>query len=54
MNHDNSSPCHLYKRFIKLPTNPAPKPLSIFTTATPEAQEFNIPNSAAIPPKLAP
>ena len=33
---------------------PAPKPLSMFTTATPDAQEFSIPSSAATPPKLAP
>lgn len=33
---------------------PAPKPLSIFTTLTPTAQEFNIDNNAANPPKLAP
>jgi hypothetical protein len=32
----------------------APKPLSIFTTETPFAQLFNIPSSAATPPKLAP
>jgi len=32
----------------------APKPLSIFTTATPGAQLFNMPRRAAIPPKLAP
>ena len=33
---------------------PAPNPLSMFTTATPAAQEFSIPSSAATPPKLAP
>ena len=33
---------------------PAPNPLSMFTTATPAAQELNIPRSAATPPKLAP
>ena len=33
---------------------PAPNPLSMFTTATPDAQEFSIPSSAATPPKLAP
>ena len=32
----------------------APKPLSIFTTETPEAQLFSMPSSAAMPPKLAP
>jgi hypothetical protein len=33
---------------------PAPNPLSMFTTATPAAQVFSIPSSAATPPKLAP
>ena len=32
----------------------APKPLSMFTTDTPDAQLFSMPRSAAIPPKLAP
>ena len=32
----------------------APNPLSIFTTATPEAQLFSMPSRAARPPKLAP
>ncbi len=32
----------------------APKPLSMFMTPTPEAQLFNMPNSAETPPKLAP
>ena len=32
----------------------APKPLSIFTTPMPGAQEFNMVNRGAIPPKLAP
>ena len=32
----------------------APKPLSMLTTDTPEAQLFSIPSSAAMPPKLAP
>ena len=41
-------------RLIKLATKPAPKPLSIFTTVTFEAQEFSIPNNAATPPKDAP
>ena len=31
-----------------------PNPLSMFTTATPFAQLFNMPSSAAMPPKLAP
>ena len=33
---------------------PAPKPLSMFTTATPAAHELSIDNSAAMPPRLAP
>ena len=33
---------------------PAPKPLSMLTTDTPDAQLFSMPRSAAIPPKLAP
>lgn len=41
-------------RFIASAIHAAPKPLSILTTATPGAQLFNIPRSAAIPPKLAP
>lgn len=32
----------------------APKPLSILTTVTPEAQEFSIAKSAATPPNEAP
>ncbi len=43
-----------YLLLIRLAAKAAPKPLSIFTTVTPLAQEFNIPNSAAIPPKEAP
>ena len=35
-------------------TQAAPKPLSIFTTVTLEAQELSMPSSAATPPKLAP
>ncbi len=35
-------------------TQAAPKPLSMFTTVTLEAQEFSMPRSAATPPKLAP
>jgi hypothetical protein len=35
-------------------TYPAPKPLSMFTTLTFEAQEFIIPNKAATPLKAAP
>ena len=33
---------------------PAPKPLSIFTTLTPLAQEFSMESSADTPPKDAP
>src|SRR5215217_8661919 len=36
------------RRLMRLATNPAPKPLSIFTTVTFDAQEFNIPSNAAI------
>jgi len=42
---------HLFTRCAKYP---APKPLSIFITATPAAQEFSIASSADSPPKLAP
>ena len=42
------------RRLMRLATNPAPKPLSIFTTVTFDAQEFNIPSNAATPPKDAP
>jgi hypothetical protein len=34
--------------------SPAPKPLSIFTTASPDAHEFNIPNNADTPLKFVP
>jgi hypothetical protein len=34
--------------------HPAPKPLSILTTVTPEAQLFSIPNSAEKPFNAAP
>src|SRR6185295_8772547 len=43
-----------YCRLMRLATTAAPKPLSIFTTATFDAQLFNMPKSAAIPLKLAP
>jgi len=33
---------------------PAPKPLSMFTTAMPAAQELSIPSKAAKPPRFAP
>ena len=39
---------------IRLARNPAPKPLSIFTTLIPLAQELSIASSAATPPRLAP
>src|SRR6266576_7151915 len=42
------------RRFIRLATNPAPKPLPILTTVTFDAQEFNIPSNAATPPNEAP
>jgi len=35
-------------------TQAAPKPLSMLTTVTLEAQELSIPRSAVMPPKLAP
>jgi len=41
-------------RLMAAAIQPAPKPLSILTTATPGAQLFNIPSSAAIPPKPVP
>src|SRR5215469_10865505 len=41
-------------RLIRLATTPAPKPLSMLTTVTLEAQLLSIPSSAAIPLKLAP
>ena len=41
-------------RFNMAAMRPAPKPLSMLTTATPAAHEFNIDSSAAIPPRLAP
>ena len=40
--------------FIILARYPAPKPLSIFTTLTPLAQELSIESRAASPPKEAP
>ena len=39
---------------IRLARNPAPKPLSMFTTLTPAAHEFSIARSAVTPPKAAP
>ena len=43
-----------YPWLIADATQAAPKPLSMFTTATPLAQLFSMPSSAARPPKLAP
>ena len=40
--------------FIMLARYPAPKPLSMFTTDTPLAQELSILRRAARPPKAAP
>ena len=39
---------------MRLARNPAPKPLSIFTTETPLAQELSMDSSADTPPKDAP
>ena len=41
-------------RTIACAINAAPKPLSMFTTDTPAAQELSIASSAAAPPRLAP
>ena len=41
-------------RLIIAASWPAPKPLSMLTTATPAAHEFSIDSSAAMPPRLAP
>src|SRR5882724_4116309 len=43
-----------YNRLMHEATQAAPNPLSIFTTATFDAQLFSMPNNAATPPKLAP
>src|SRR5438270_3478534 len=43
-----------HSRLIMEATYPAPKPLSILTTLTLEAQEFSMPRSAAKPLKDAP
>ena len=48
--HNNAD----HTRLIMLAAKPAPKPLSMLTTVTPAAQELSIPNSAAMPWKLAP
>jgi hypothetical protein len=44
----------LLRRLIRLATNPAPNPLSIFTTVTFEAHELSIPSNAASPSNEAP
>ena len=41
-------------RQIRLAAAAAPKPLSMFTTVTPAAQELSMPSSAASPPNDAP
>ena len=41
-------------RLMRLATAAAPKPLSMLTTATPDAQLFSIDSSAATPPAPAP
>jgi hypothetical protein len=45
---------NLYRRLMQEATQAAPKPLSMLTTVTLEAQELSMPRSAATPPKLAP
>ena len=47
-------PSLVYNRLTMLAKQAAPKPLSMLTTATFEAQLLSIPSSAAMPPKLAP
>ena len=39
---------------IRLARNPAPKPLSMFTTLVPLAQEFSMESRAESPPREAP
>jgi hypothetical protein len=43
-----------FSLLIMLAMQPAPKPLSMFTTDTPPAQLLSIANKAATPWKLAP
>ena len=45
---------YCYRRLMQEATQAAPKPLSMLTTVTLEAQELSMPSSAATPPKLAP
>src|SRR5258708_27289886 len=42
------------RRLMQEATQAAPKPLSMLTTVTLEAQELSMPSSAATPPRLAP
>ena len=49
-----ASPAALIRRTIAAAISAAPKPLSMFTTATPAAQELSIASSAAPPPRCAP
>jgi hypothetical protein len=46
---EGNDPLSIYTRFIRLAANPAPNPLSMLTTVTPAAQEFNMPSRAASP-----
>src|SRR5271157_292403 len=50
----NLAPVGAQRRLIELARYPAPKPLSMLTTATLGAQLFSIPSRAARPLKLAP
>ena len=43
-----------HSRLMQEATQAAPKPLSMLTTVTFDAQEFNMPSNAATPAKLAP
>jgi len=43
-----------FSLLIMLAEKPAPKPLSIFTTVTPDEQLVSIASRADMPPKLAP
>ena len=52
--HDSHPSRGTRRRFMSAAAYPAPKPLSMFTTVTPEAQLFNIASSAASPWKLDP
>lgn len=47
--------CGNYSSLLIMPARyPAPKPLSIFTTAVPQAQLLSMASKADSPPKLAP